>query len=290
MKLSATTLIFSISLTSLATKGHAINAWDWAPSVAFLSNLDEANGWGFCPDITGFEDSFGCDLLQVHPCKEVGTDTQWEYDPTTKTLSPYNYKTGWCSDDATRACLAAASLTESSTVVLSACDQSDEQTFTLTADDYLQVGGGSNLCLGAGDDQRSSGGLYVRDFILRDCSTTDPIYLQYEIKDADGNLLTGVDTSTFSPPPTPTPDENASNMETPPNEQNNGDRPPPPDGENGSPPPPPGDGESPPQNGDGDVTPHAGNETNVLESASSSTNIYLSSAVAVLGMVFSFLS
>jgi hypothetical protein len=80
-------LLASISLLDGTS---AANLFDWTPSVSLAENHGVAEG--LCLDIAGFGENLDCaGTLQLHTCKQEGSDTQFAYDGSTHQIRSVNF-------------------------------------------------------------------------------------------------------------------------------------------------------------------------------------------------------
>lgn len=144
-----------------------------APVIHLESNLDEADGLGWCIDTVG---RGYAEILHAHSCKPQGGDVQFSYDAGSFALRSVAFP-GKCV-----VLLAPGSQTAFG---LADCNQSDSsqrfnydpETLALTPEQAPQD------CLAVGVEARPAGPFMSRDLVKSVCGKTDAIYRSWIIRD-----------------------------------------------------------------------------------------------------------
>ncbi|CAK0879858.1 unnamed protein product [Prorocentrum cordatum] len=189
------------------------NLYAPGPNVYLATLVDPRNFRSYCLDIAGSPPHPQCNSIQGHSCKTEGEDTQFEYDPDTKSIRSVNFngqcnplysgsKNGrsWEADLSTSpACLTVRGKFEAgSTFSLTSCTGSDKQRFSFTSRGQFVIGdGSSSLCivLGVNATNYTDQDFFTRPAELQDCESWPTELSTWKVLLPDHTFFSGTDAS-----------------------------------------------------------------------------------------------
>lgn len=146
-----------------------------SPVIYLADNLDEEDALGWCIDTLG---RGFAEQLQAHSCKPQGGDVQFSFDGKSGQIQSVEY-TGKCMT---------LSKPENAAIPfgLKDCLGNDASQQFAYSEDTMQftLASDETQCVSVADTSRSAGPFMSRDLKLTPCASTDPVFMQWMIKNS----------------------------------------------------------------------------------------------------------